>query len=258
MKDSVTARFAAVSCPHFPYAREESLAFVFHTLEKQKGLTHFVVLGDLFEAKSASVHSDEEVECLLSNYAAAAKFYEDLQDVLPADCERVWCLGNHDDNIQVSDFRRIPKSLRKLVHWNNTLVHGAVFKRWKQIPYVKGVEGCYQLGQVIFYHGYDAGNNSDETEGLQMAMACGGHAHRLTVRGHTHRPLGVTQASYSAKVMLPYWYANAGTLGPLKPGYMQRKDTSLWGPGMVVGSCEVARPSRMRQGPQWEAELLVP
>ena len=105
-------------------------------------------------------------------------------------------------------------------------------------------------------HGFDAGQNSDELEGLQVAYALGGHAHRLVVRGHTHRPQDVTQCKRSAKVLLPYWFANAGSCGPSQPPYMYRKDVSQWNPAVVWGECKIDTPSRFASN-EWQAHTEV-
>jgi len=255
MRDGRVVRFAAISCVHCPYHDVDAHANLLAQIREFKPQV-FVLLGDLFESEAASVHPRDVALDITEEYAVAGQYLLSLRDVCGGECDYVWILGNHDDNLQAPDPRRVPKALRKAVHWNRDYDWGSEFRRWKQIPYVKGREGCYELGQVIFYHGFDSQAGSDRTECIQMSNACGGHAHRLGIRGHTHRPLPVTQVSLTSKVPLAYWYANPGTMGPKKPGYMARKDSSQWGSGVILGESLVARPSRMRQGPQWSAELV--
>jgi len=113
----------------------------------------------------------------------------------------------------------------------------------------------YKLGQVHFYHGFDAGANSDDLESIQMAMLAGGHAHRLFVKGHTHRPTtGVVQCRRSSKIKLPWYYANAGTMGPLEPEYMNRKDSSGWGAAIVRGEASLSEPRRPSAS-DWDAHV---
>lgn len=254
-KDVEIVRWAAFSCLHCPFQDPVAISKLVHTLEEFRP-NCVVLLGDLFEAASASVHRPEEVGDLRDEYRVAAGILEELRGAVGAKARLVWCLGNHDDNLQVKDVRRIPKHLRSLVHWN-TSEWKSEFLRWEQLPYIKDRTGCFELGQVIFYHGFMAGVNAGELEGIQMANNCGGHAHRLMVSGHTHRPVPVTQIMFTQTTPLPFWYANAGTLGPIKPDYMLRKNSAGWGPAVVLGEAVLGRPSRMRQGPQWSAETVM-
>ena len=258
------SRFAAISCSHCPFQRKESVDALINRLASGGPfgeLTDFVLLGDLFESAVASVHPDELDHTLSEEYEQAAAHLTLIRDNLPKKCKLHWLLGNHDDNLQVKDARRTDRRLRDLIHWTAS-PWAKVFASWKQYPYLKpsihDQKGCFQLGQVIFMHGFDAGQNSDELEGLQAAYACGGHAHRLVIRGHTHRPREVTQCRKSATVLLPFWVANAGTLGPIQPGYMHRKDVSQWGPAVVWGECKVDTPSRFASC-EWSAttEILL-
>lgn len=258
-----TSRWAAISCLHAPFENKKSLGRLLDRLASggpYGPLTDFVVLGDLFESAAASVHPEEHDHTLADEYEAGSAILTKISGLLPKKCRLHWCLGNHDDNLQTGDSRRTDWRTRDLIHWNQS-EWGDVFKRWTQYPYLKpsihSQKGCLQIGQCIFMHGYDAGQNSDELEGLQAAYACGGHAHRLIVRGHTHRPRHVTQCKRSAKVLLPYWFANAGTLGPLQPRYMARKDVTQWHPAVVWGECKVNTPSRFASK-EWDArtELL--
>ena len=77
----------------------------------------------------------------------------------------------------------------------------------------------------------------------------------LTVRGHTHRPVGPRQAKRTAKIPLPWYYMNVGTCGPLNPDWAKRQDTSQWGAAVGVVETLVASPSKLN-GKCWEAELL--
>ena len=210
------------------------------------------------DAAAASVHPDEAEHALEDEYIAASNYLLDIRSVLPPDCKLIWCLGNHDDNIQTNDSRRTDKAVRSLLHWHTHYLVGRLFKKWQQNPYVKSKRGLYKLGQVVFYHGFDCGANSDELEGLQMNYLAGGHSWGLTVRGHTHRPVKVTQAKRSSKVLLPQFYANVGSvgLGNKQPHYMKRKDVSQWGVGMIVGEAKIGKNSRFRTR-EWDAELLT-
>jgi len=256
-----TARFAAISCVHCPFESKDAIEWLLLRLDEGgEKLTDFILLGDLFESTAASVHPDEHQHTLSDEYEAGAAYLTQIRESLPKKCNLHWLLGNHDDNLQTKDSRRTDWRTRGLIHWMQS-EWGPTFRLWRQYPYIKpsvhDQRGCMQLGQVIFMHGFDAGQNSDELEGLQVAYACGGHAHRLVVRGHTHRPRDVTQTKRSGKVLLPYWVANAGTMGPLQPQYMARKDVTQWSPGIVWGEAKVNSPSRFASK-EWDAHVEMP
>ena len=256
-----TERFAAISCAHVPFYCKKAQAWMLDQIADAE-LTTFVFLGDLFESSAASVHENDDANThtLEDEYEQGAAYLDKIREVLPKDCQLVWCLGNHDDNILVRDSRRIPKDLRPLCDWNNHYDFGASFRHWQQVPYVKGKEGTFNLGQVIFAHGYDCNQNSDSIEGLQLAYALG-IWNSLTIRGHTHRPSdGIVQSRRTSKVLLPHWYCNVGhmrAMGKDRPQYMKRKDVSQWGNAIVFGEAYTKGNPRRMDGRQWDAELLV-
>ena len=215
----------------------------------------FVHLGDVVDADGASVHSDDSDSVTLHDeFLIASDMLRRIREALPEDCKLVMIDGNHDDNIQRPDPRRVPKALRSLC--DPRKMHGVAdeFKRWKHIPYRFG--RCFQLGGVIFHHGFGASANSDELEAIQLAMACGGHAHRLVIRGHTHRPVPPTQCRRTARVKLPWWYCNVGMMAfEQKPSYCHRFDTQQWGRSACFGTAIVGRPDRIPKD-NWTAELV--
>lgn len=251
------ARIAVLSCTHAPFTPPETVGWVLDTISNLKDLTHIVHLGDVFEASAASVHPNEATHTLFDEYEHAAGFLDSLREAVPQRCAKVVCMGNHDDNLQAADPRRVPAQLRAAVSFLESGSYGSSFRRWSWLPYRKGPECVFRVGQVLLFHGFDAGVNSDELEGLQVANLMGGHSHVLTVRGHTHRPLPPTQARRTSRIPLPFWHMNVGTCGPLNPSWMSRKDTSQWGAGLAI--IEAARdPDRSVPSPQWSAELLRP
>ena len=214
------------------------------------------MLGDLFDAGAVSVHPHEFEHSLEHEYEKACKYLIDIMNVLPEETKLVWTHGNHDDNILAKDPRRSPRGLRSLLSWNKHYEFGETFRKWKQLPYSKSKSGVYKLGQVFFYHGYDASCNSDQLETLQIANIMGGYAHRLFIRGHTHRPtVGIEQCKRTLKIKLPWYYANAGTMGSLNPDYMNRKDSSGWGAAMVVGEASLSEPRRPSTS-DWDAHVV--
>jgi|TARA_R100000482_G_scaffold80983_2_gene31921 predicted phosphodiesterase len=249
------AKIAVISCTHCPFMPEETKDWILNTLSDIKGLTHFGHLGDLFEAGAGSIHANEYSHTLQDEYESGYKLLKALRGVLPASTKR-WCnMGNHDDNLLTEDPRRVPREFRDLVDWRKHPEFGEEFRSWEWTPYEKSPAGCYKVGQCIFYHGFDAGQSSDELEGLQFMNFMGGYSNLLMVRGHTHRPVPPTQMRRTARIPLPWWYANVGTAGPLNPGWMKRKDTSQWGTAMLVVECKPGRLSRLN-GVNWSAELL--
>ena len=250
-----TAKFLAFSCVHSPYTSEAGKSWLLSKIQEHQP-THLVCLGDLFDGEAASVHPSEAHHDLYEEYQIAHAFLTDCRSqTYEPTC--VWTLGNHDDNIQKPDPRRVPAGLRSLVHWNDHAVFGEEFRRWAQYPYQKSAKCVYNLGQVQFFHGFDAGVNSDELEGLQVNYATGAHSWRLSVRGHTHRPVNVTQAKRSAKVLLPHFFANAGTIGfgDKQPEYMSRKDVTQWGAAIVVGEVNLAKRVSRMTAPEWDATV---
>ena len=254
------ARVAAISCTHVPYHSRRAMDRLLHRLTEigdERPLTHFVHLGDLMDADAASVHADDPADhTLLDEFHAAADLLRRIREVLPSDCALVWLHGNHDDNIRRADARRIDRRVRPLCDWNNVAGVCDEFRMWKQVPYRLGRHGCYQLGPLIFSHGYSASQNSDELEGLRLAVACGGWAHRLVIRGHTHRPLPPTQCKRTATVLLPWWVCNVGHCAfDERAPYTYRVDISRWGRAMLLAECATGRADRLGAA-SWDAEVM--
>ena len=251
------ARVASISCSHVPHQSEsaiDTLLNLLSTLNDEKPFTDFVHHGDLFEAQAGSVHLEDAPEhSLLDEFHAAADLLESIRGVLGPRCNFHWLLGNHDANIQQKNPKRIPRELRQLCDWNNVPVVKKEFRKWNQIPYIHGKNSCLEIGPLIYLHGFKCGNNSDELEGLEMAYMCGGFAHRLITRGHTHQPLDIKQCS-RGKIKLPWHVANVGmTAFDIKPTYMERKSTENWGRACLVAEADLVN---WKEGRSWEAELI--
>jgi hypothetical protein len=248
-------RIAAISCTHSPFTPPETHHWLLNTLADLGEISNFVHLGDIFEASAASVHPDEADHTLLDEYRHASAFMRSIRDVLGKKTHYHVCMGNHDDNLKSQDPRRIPKALRDVTDFMRTEPFAEEARHWHWTPYRKDRAGCLEIGPVVLTHGFDAGQGSDELEALQFMNMTGGSAHRLFVRGHTHRPVHPTQCRRSRSIPLPYWYANAGTCGPLQPKWMSRRDTSQWGAAIVVIDL-VRDPSHRNRGRQWDARLV--
>mgnify|MGYP003661178776 CR=1 FL=1 len=256
-KNSKWAKWAAISCTHCPYQSERAIERLLKEL-KGRELTHFIHLGDVVDASgTASVHSSDIVShTLYDEYVVASDMLRRIRGVLPSDCKLICLDGNHDDNVQRSDRRRIPKDLRELCDPRKMAGVADEYKLWKHVPYRHGFRGCYQVGAVIFAHGFATGGNSDELEAISLAMACGGHAHRLVVRGHTHRPIPPTQCKRTARVKLPWHYANVGYMAfDTRQDYTYRFDITQWGRAVLIGETKIGRPDRLGKD-AWKAQLI--
>lgn len=235
-------KVVAFSCVHAPFTRKDAFAWLISVIRREKP-THIVNLGDWMEGDAASVHANENIHTIEDEYEAATSQSVQIHKAAPK-AKLVWLLGNHDDNIQSCDPRRIPKKFRGAVHWSRSMYRDE-FARWEQVPYEKSKRGTYQHGPIVFYHGYDAGANTDQREAMQFCRLTGWQAGRLFVRGHTHSPEPVTQCRYGS-VRFPWWYCNVGTLGPMKPMYARRRCTANWGAGCLVATIA---------GWKWTAEV---
>jgi len=250
------ANFAAISCTHCPYQSETAIGNLLEVL-KGKEIDYFVHCGDVVDAEAASVHGDDPSQhTLYDEFCVAADMLQRIRKALPDTCHLVLLDGNHDDNIQRQDSRRIQFDLRNLCNPRKMEGVRDEYLRWKHVPYRLGSVGCFQLGSVIFSHGYSTSANSDELEAIQLANLCGGHSHRLIVRGHTHRPVPPTQCKRTARVKLPWWYCNVGMMAfEKRPSYTHRWDVSQWGRSVLMGSSKRGRVGRLGKQ-SWKAELI--
>lgn len=239
---------AAYSCVHAPFQCPRGRRWLAAQLAEIKP-DYLVDLGDRMDADAASRHGDSEYgHDLEDEYREAAEYAREMRESAGvSDGKAVWCLGNHDENIQAKG--RIDRKVRRLLDWNR---FDPEFRRWRQIPYRFRADGCFQLGQVIFTHGCTV---RQHLEAVQWVNLTGGHGNRLVVMGHTHRPHGPSQCMRSQNIGLPVWHANAGTMRQ-DADWSLRMDTSRWGPGLIVVRL---RPGRACQpGRNWECELRQP
>ncbi|MDF1702397.1 MAG: metallophosphoesterase family protein [Planctomycetota bacterium] len=237
---------AYVTDPHCPFQNSTSVYWALGQIREYKP-DYLIMGGDLFEASAASRFENEDKHDLRDDYRAGARLLDALADA-GAGADLVWCRGNHDDNIACVG--RIQRGLRSQVHWSASEWADS-FRRWKQIPYDYSADGCFQLGQVMFWHGF----HNEEMDAIKLNNMTGGHAHRLVVGGHTHRPHGPTQVMRTKKVPLPLWYANGGTLGPTRPAWTQRQDTSGWKAGFVMVELTAGR--ACQPGRNWDCVVEV-
>lgn len=243
-------KILAFSCTHAPFTPRKHIEWLLGQLREYKPDV-VVNLGDWFESAAASVHPNEHGHTLEKEYQFAANMSKEIRGIVPK-ARLVWTLGNHDDNIQTKDARRIPANLRSLVHWNASRF-GEEFRLWEQYPHVQDERCLFRCGQVVFYHGFAHGKKSDGKEAKKAAEWSGWHAKRLFIRGHTHQPKRVTQIGEECENEWPWYYANVGTIGPLKPDYMKRKDTTRWGVACAKVECD----PKARMGKAWDCEIVM-
>jgi predicted phosphodiesterase len=239
-------KFLAFSCPHCPLEDRAAVDWMIGRIEDEKPDV-IVHLGDGHEADSASKWPAENDWEIRDEWESHNGFLERVRKAYPK-ARRVFLPGNHDDNF--AQIGRIDNRVRNALHYRD---HEPALAHWEQpAPYVYcRRKGVFRIGQVTFAHGYECGANSDEMQSILLGVPFG-----LFVSGHTHRPTPlVGRARRSANVPLPYWFANAGCLRDLKPAYMQRKRSHLWGQGVVIGEAMPLKSPRMSR--QWEARVEI-
>ena len=239
-------RFLVCSDLHVPFLDEDAFEWLLEQIKDFK--PHLLVLnGDLFEAKAASRWPSEYTHHLLDEYEKAGTVLHKLRKIAPKGCRLKFVLGNHDDNIQAPN--RLPIDIRSAVAFHK---HVDELKHWGQVPYENNPNKCMvSLGQVKFMHGFTTGKWSDRNEAVTHGAEWG-----LVIRGHTHRPVPVTQAEFGS-VKVNFWYANTGCLTKFDPpmDYMKRKSTQSWGHAIVVGEASELKSPRV--GRYWDAELRM-
>lgn len=239
--------FLAFSCPHVPLLDEHAHEFLLDQLAKHQP-DIVIHLGDGHEADSASRWPTEYTWDLADEYREHNAFLESIRLTVPK-AKKIFCQGNHDNNLL--SIARLDKKIRSLTHWKHWEPELA---SWEIIDYVYcRKNGCYRIGDVVFTHGFEAGTSADELQALYFANEYG-----LYVGGHTHRPLaGVPRQAMRTKTRpLRYFYTNPGCLRDLKPDYMLRQRSELWGHGVTIGVAETYR-HRNRYTCNWEAETVV-
>lgn len=242
-----TVKALYLTDPHCPGHSPKALRWACQRICDYKP-DYLIVGGDVFEADAASRFNNEKDYDLLHEYQIAAGWLDAVADAGPG-CALVWCLGNHDHNIKSKG--RIDRRVRRAVDWNESK-YGSAFGRWRQIPYDFSARGTFQLGQVLFWHGFDG---AEDSNAIRINNACGGYGNRLVIGGHTHKPHGPTQITKSKTIPLPLWFANGGTLGPTRPDWTTRQDTSLWAPAVVKVELQMGR--ACQPGLNWDCDVEV-
>jgi predicted phosphodiesterase len=241
--------FLAFSCTHCPLQDDEAVAWVLGHIAKRKPDV-VIHLGDGHEGDAASRWNDEALHDLMAEYEAHNRLLASIRKAAPNNSRLVFLQGNHDANILARD--RLDPRVRELLDWRR---HEPELEHWDtkaEYEYDRK-RGCFRIGQVCFAHGYDVSDAGIRREALYFAREFG-----LYVHGHTHRPTPEGppgQLCATTNTPLNWWRANPGCLRELKPDYVKRKNTQLWGQGIVVGSATPLKSPRARKC--WEAETII-
>lgn len=238
-------RIASVGCTHSPFtdmARLDEACAIIRDF-KPDVIAH---LGDGPEADAASKFDNERSHELQEEYRHMSEVLRRLR-LARKKAKHTYIEGNHDHNLRAHG--RLPKKLRGLVQpqeWVEEFAKG----RWHIVPYVNDPkQGVYRVGPVSLWHGFGESKLAVRREVVRFVPPNG-----LGVHSHTHRPHGPEQVWLDSSTPLPYWVANTGTLGPLRPDWSDRVATDRWGGGVVLVEA-------MMEGPpdrlNWWAETIV-
>lgn len=246
---STTKRFLAFSCVHVPHHLPEAWESM-RRLAAYHNPDVLICLGDLLNATAASRWAHEEEHTLLQECKQANGMIEGLRKSCGPNVQCIWTLGNHDDNLLAPN--RIPKDLRDAVDFRRHMSE-VCDKHWKILPYLYHPPSVFRIGQVSFFHGFEHG----ATAGANQAITLGRDwPYALSVWGHTHRPYPVERVKVRANTFLNRYTCNTGTLcDPSKMQYISRKNASMWGAGVCIGTAEDLRSPR--ESKCWDAELIT-
>lgn len=252
-------RGVALGCTHAPYHDERVLKEQIAIIRDIK--PNLVVhTGDLFDAEGASggksaLYRMSEAQ-LHDEYRVAATVLRRIREAAPK-AKLVWLEGNHEARVRMPE--RVPKALIGMLDYRRYGPLAAEAQHWVWRPYVsphpglphKDV-GLYRVGQITFAHGWLWGNHSDGHEAQLYGVEYG-----LMVRSHTHKPQPVTRVMLTSSVPTNRWSANVGFGGDIekfKQTYAARRNTALWGHGVLTFSTPDVR--RLAPKRLWQANLI--
>lgn len=225
----MTTRWVIWSDVHIPFANPVATELTLRFLDWYKPNVA-ILAGDLLDFYMlSSFDRDPRRRMTIDQDLAATNAYLDAVDrVLPADCEKVFVEGNHDDRLRRFLWHRAPE----LVPLNTLTLPGLLRlaeRRWGYIPYydpvnTSGAPGFYRSG-ILVMHGIFARRWSGQSAKAHFDRFGGNGVH-----GHTHR-LGVFQHRYFGDNGQHIWY-EAGCQCSLEPSYMPGPD---WQNGLVAG-----------------------
>ena len=237
--------FIAFGCVHIPHHDKEHAAWIISQIKERKPQV-VVCLGDLIDAESVSVYPKVDPVKLSAEYEAAAEFMELVGDAAPK-TTKIFMQGNHEERI----FRPDQSDVFNLIDYRK---HIKQFKRWKHYEYIFDEAHTYNLGQLVFAHGwgYTKTGRTEDFEGMDLG---GRISYRCYVHAHTHRPSMGQMRSGSDK--LEYYRCNVGCgidFDWVKRGYAKKRNISMWQHALAWGWAETKR--RADSKCNWGIELL--
>jgi predicted phosphodiesterase len=213
--------FLAVGCLHFPTC---DMAFFEHVLDRVREVKpdYFINLGDFIDMDALSAFTGRK-RPLSEDFGAARDALKAINEAA-GDAKKVYLQGNHEERLWRSDNDHLTRAL-DYGDWPE-------MRGWKHIPYVNGPQGRFNLGQVVFAHGFAVGVGGCKKEAHYATNQCG-----LYVSAHTHRPHPVHEYRFGQTLSGKY-HVNVGTgidEEEVKLGYMKTKASNEWGSALVTG-----------------------
>lgn len=242
-----TIRHAIVGDPHVPHTRPEIRDSLLKTLQDFK--PHVLgVVGDTCDASALSDHPTDDSHDHDHELREVARFVRDLSEsTLSYRTFQYIMEGNHDNRY----LRNLPKRLRNMLDWKRHEDVEPALRGWEVRPYIKDQRGVMRIGQVYTWHGWQGNNSNEFMQVLEFMPNVGGQL--LGVRGHDHSLQDPMPVQKTQKIRLPFWTANPGTLGPLKPSFASSWHTPHWGAGVLLIEQRIL-PSYTEK--EWDATLV--
>jgi len=246
-KEKKNFTFLAFSCVHAPKQDNESVNWMLDQIRELKPDVIFN-LGDFLEGNAASkfAKDDSDKYSIIKEFKTADEISKRIIEASP-ESRRIWIQGNHEANLL--NPARMDKRFAEICDYTKS-PYLTTFNEWLHpVEYQSDIKGTVRIGQIIAGHGVQTNVYSDNDQAMRF-----GTNNSLFISGHTHRPVPVTQARHN-RIMLPYYYANAGTLGRLDRTYSSRVNTDSWGAAVIIG--ESTTGYSQRESKMWTAETKI-
>lgn len=185
-------------------------------------------LGDHRDLSWATNHYTEDSYSAEEECDAVADNVTRIKDAATRRCILVHHQGNHGKRAQ----KHVPARMRSMLDWRAHDGLREAWDHWVHVPYINDERGICRINRVASLHGFGGPEDHQAIRVWNMLGHPGGEP--LVVSGHNHAPRNATRVMRTGRIPLPYWHANPGTLGPLKPTYAEEWDTGLWGRGILV------------------------
>lgn len=209
-----------VHCPNEEYnAIKPILQFI-----KFYKPNYMIQLGDFCDWDSVGSydpHRESDIQTIDREIDASNSLLDELDRTIPKGCKKVMLGGNHEARYEAFRVKHGMlvgiRRMKDMTSWQNEY---NLYKRgWEPVEY----GGHYQLGKIIFTHGWYA------SSGAAKAMAeC--FPGRNVIFGHTHQHL-----VYGAldERNLPIESESIGTLSKLDLSYLRGKPAKNWCQGFM-------------------------